>query len=110
MPRSAKSFNPFYAMLVLVGTAFVVTACAYTVMCYVTLQGPGAAGEGATAGAEHGLFVWMSRYGTTALVTEVVLLGLLTAGAIGTDEFWQRRAHRADEQDDQENFKQQVSR
>ena len=37
---------------------------------------------------------WMDRHGNTALLAELALLGVCTFGAIGTDEYWQRRAAR----------------
>lgn len=35
---------------------------------------------------------FMDQHGMKLLVGEVLLLGLFTVGAIGTDEYWQRRA------------------
>jgi hypothetical protein len=77
--------NPFYVLLIVVGVAFLVTACAYGVMAFrdvatsETEQPPGS-----------GLMEFMDRYGMLLLGAEVILLGLFTVGAIGTDEFWQR--------------------
>ena len=83
-----KSFNPFYVLLVIVGIAFVVSACAFGVMAYrgVSL---GRSGEPLAAG---GLMAFMDQHGMILLGAQVLLLGLFTVGAIGTDEFWQRRA------------------
>ncbi len=88
MKLSRKSANPFYALLVLVGLTFVVTAAAYGVMA---VRESRAAATGETV-AEHPLMRWMHEHGNTALLTELALLGVCTFGAIGTDEFWQRRA------------------
>jgi hypothetical protein len=38
----------------------------------------------------------MSRHGETALMTELALLAACTFGAIGTDDYWQRRNAAAD--------------
>ncbi|MEX2176568.1 MAG: hypothetical protein WD872_19540 [Pirellulaceae bacterium] len=79
----AKPFNPFFVLLLVVGTAFALTACAY---CAMTVRG-----QNAAAADEGGLIGLMDQYGLTILVTELVLLGVLTFAAIGTDEFWTRR-------------------
>jgi hypothetical protein len=83
MPQ-AKAANPFYALLMVVGVAFALTACAYGVMTVRGLD-PHRADEG-------GLVGLMDQHGLTILVVELVLLGLLTVLAIGTDEYWTRRA------------------
>jgi len=88
MKPSRKSTNPFYALLVVIGLAFVVTAAAYGVMA--TREARAAATGQSVAG--HPLMHWMHEHGNTALLAELALLGVCTFGAIGTDEFWQRRA------------------
>lgn len=88
MRRSKKSANPFYALLVLVGLSFVVTAAAYGVMATREVR---AAVTGQSV-AEHPVMHWMREHGNTALLSELALLGVCTFGAIGTDDFWQRRA------------------
>ena len=85
--KSRKAFNPFYVLLVIVGTAFIVSACAYGVMAYRDVA-IGTAGEAAEA---TGLMGFMDQHGMAILGIEVLLLGLFTVGAIGTDEYWQRR-------------------
>jgi hypothetical protein len=90
MKPSRKSANPFYALLIVVGLAFVVTAAAYGVMA-VRESRAAATGERV---AEHALIQWMHEHGNTALVAELALLGVCTFGAIGTDEFWQRRVNK----------------
>jgi hypothetical protein len=89
MRQYRKSANPFYALLVAVGIAFVVTAAAYCVMAYREREAVVTAD--ATEG-EHPLMVWMSQHGSTALLGELGVLAACTFGAIGTDDFWQRRA------------------
>jgi len=89
MKPSRKSANPFYALLVVCGTAFVVTAAAYGVMTVREAQLPTAA---SAESAEHPLIAWMDRYGNAAILVELALLGVSTVAAIATDEFWQRRA------------------
>ncbi len=91
MNKSKKSANPFYALLVLVGISFVVTAAAFYVM---TLR---ATAVSSLPTAEHPLMLWMDEHGITALLVELALLAVCTFGAIGTDEYWQRRAARSDD-------------
>jgi predicted PurR-regulated permease PerM len=86
MKKSRKSANPFYVLLVLVGITFVVTATAFCVMTSRALA------AGGVASAEHPLMAWMDKHGMTAMLVELALLGVFTIGAIGTDQFWQRRA------------------
>ena len=88
MRRSKKSANPFYALLVIVGLTFVVTAAAYGVMAVREVR----AATSSEPVAEHALMKWMHEHGNTALLSELAILGVCTFGAIGTDDFWQRRA------------------
>jgi hypothetical protein len=88
-----KSANPFYGLLVIAGIAFALTAISYGVMAFREARPPGV-DDAALAQAEHPLHVWMSRHGETALLTELGLLAICTIAAIGTDNYWQRRANR----------------
>jgi uncharacterized membrane protein len=83
MPQP-KPINPFYSVLVVVGVVFAITACAYGVMTVRGLDPRNA--------DESGLIGFLDDYGIWVLVGELVVLGLLTVAAIGTDEFWTRRA------------------
>jgi hypothetical protein len=83
--RSKKFSNPFYGLLLVAGVLFVVTASAYGVMYVQEIHGTQSVGE-------HPLMVWLERYGDAALLAELALLAVGTFGAIGTDEYWQRRA------------------
>lgn len=83
-----KSANPFYAVLIVVGLMFVVTAAAYGVMATRESQ---AAVSGQPVD-QHALMTWMHDHGNAALLGELALLGLATFAAIGTDDYWQRRA------------------
>jgi hypothetical protein len=86
---TAKAFNPFYPLLVVAGLAFAITACAYGVMTVKMLQPAGAAEVRALGG---GLLYFMDRHGLWLLVGELALLAVLTFAAIGTDDYWTRRA------------------
>ena len=87
--RSKKSANPFYALLLVVGVLFAVTATAYGVMFVQEVRE--ASGETSEM-AKHPLMNWMQRHGNTALVVELALLAAGTFGAIATDDYWQRRS------------------
>jgi hypothetical protein len=93
MRQYKKSANPFYALLIVAGIAFVVTAAAYCVMAY---RDRAAATANATAEPDHPLMVWMREHGEVALLSELAMLALGTVGAIGTDDYWQRRASARD--------------
>jgi H+/Cl- antiporter ClcA len=90
MPQP-KPINPFYSVLIVVGIVFAITACAYGVMTVRGLD-PRNADEG-------GLIGVMDDYGIWILVGELLLLGLLTMAAIGTDEYWTRRMEASQSRD-----------
>lgn len=79
-----KPINPFYAALLAAGIAFAITALVYTTMMV--------RGANPHLAAEQGLVGWMARHGGLILVVELAILALLTFAAIGTDEWWARRA------------------
>jgi hypothetical protein len=92
MRRNQKFVNPFYALLVVAGVAFALTATAYGVMAFREARPPTANSAQNAAAAEHPLMAWMSRHGEAALVCELTFLAVCTFGAIGTDDYWQRRS------------------
>lgn len=89
MAKAKEPFNPFYVLLVLLGIAFTVTACAYGVMAYrATRVGPPQAETGPN------LLVFLDRHGGMLMAGELFLLGLASAAAMGTDRLWSRRQQR----------------
>jgi hypothetical protein len=78
--------NPFYALLLVVGVAFALTGCAYTVMSFRQLD-PHAVDE-------PGMVALMKDHGLTIMLSELGVLGLLTFAAIGTDDFWTKRVEK----------------
>ena len=84
MITKMKVVNPFYAALVVVGLAFALTTCAYTVMSFRELD--------PFAAEEPGLIALMKDHGLLILVIELGLLGFLTVAAIGSDDYWTRRS------------------
>jgi hypothetical protein len=93
MRRSHKFKNPFYSLLLVAGIAFALTATAYGVMAFreARPQPIDATVAHAAATVEHPLMAWMSKHGEVALLTELGFLAVFVFGAIGTDDFWQRR-------------------
>ena len=85
--RSARP-NPFTVLLGIVGVAFTLTASAF---CISVLRG---VRPETSRQAAHGLDLLVSRYGTTALVVELVLLAVATVGSIALDEIGHREVRR----------------
>lgn len=79
-----KPTNPFYAVLVVAGVAFTITACAYGVM---TVRGM----RGATEPAASGLISFLERHGFRLLMIELGVLAIATVLAMATDDYWTRR-------------------
>jgi len=93
--KTKKPFNPFYVLLLIVGTVFAITAFAYGVM---TLRlGQGGPVAATTQGAA--LIEFLARHGTGLLIGELIVLAVLTVGAIGTDEYWSRRTDQKSQSD-----------
>jgi hypothetical protein len=92
--KAAGRKNPFYVLLVAVGIAFLVTACAYGVMAYRDVAFSATDRQIASSG----LIGFIDQHGMTALAIEIGLLGLFTVGAISTDSYWQRASSAAEEQ------------
>jgi hypothetical protein len=82
--------NPFYALLVIAGVAFGLTACAYGVMAFRQAR-PDSQPLAAT---DTSLLGVLDHHGGMILGGEIVLLALLTIAAMGTDNFWEKRAER----------------
>jgi hypothetical protein len=79
-----KLKNPFYVLLMIVGTAFALTACGFTVMAVrMSRQLPPGPGD-----------EFFDAYGMWLMLAQLALLAVLTFAAIGTDDYWTRRAAR----------------
>lgn len=83
MPRG-KPVNPFYAVLVVVGITFALTASLYGVMTVRKLD--------PRAAEPTGVMAFMEHQGVTLLIFELVVLALLTFAAIASDDYWMRGA------------------
>lgn len=82
MPR--KGFNPFYALLVVVGVVFAVTATAYGVMTVRKLRHPQEPNP-------HPLIEALDEHGAYLLMGELAVLAAASVAAMATDSFWIRR-------------------
>jgi hypothetical protein len=85
---STKRRNPFYVMLVPLGVAFVVSAFAYYVMAFQSVN-PVRDAAGSQA---HPLFKWLRAHGDTVMLVELAGLAVLTVAAIATDHIWGKSA------------------
>jgi hypothetical protein len=88
--------NPFYVLTLVVGTAFLITCFAYSVMTVNEMDPYGAPAESISRNSN--LIRFLKVYGLHLLVTELVLLAICTFAAIGTDDFWHKRAERSQKQ------------
>jgi hypothetical protein len=99
MPKPSAAFNPFYALLLVAGVVFAITACAYGVMAARFVE-PAAASTPSSSG--QGLLNFLDRHGFTLLLVELLVLAAATFAAIGTDEYWTRRAASRSRQSDEQ--------
>ena len=81
MPAPVRH-NVFYLLLIPAGLIFTITVAAYGYMAFVAVNAPPA---DAARTAVHPLWQWMRVHGNTALLVELVVLGLITVGVIATD-------------------------
>ncbi len=84
-PRTRKPrTNPFYVMLMVVSTVFLVTTMGYLVGPYVHKQAIAQPGAGPTPGS-LALAGWFDRKGELALAIEFAMMFLLAILAMATD-------------------------
>ncbi|MEX2026635.1 MAG: hypothetical protein WEH44_05030, partial [Pirellulaceae bacterium] len=89
MARSKRQLtNQFYVDQKVVGVAFALTASAYGRSARLKL-------DAETFDRNAAFIALVDRYGMLSMIVELGLLTVLTILAIGTDEFWERRAQRA---------------
>jgi hypothetical protein len=70
---------------------FALTAVCYGLMAFHDARQLVAHEAPVAAQADHPLLALMRERGEAALLVELAFLALFTFGAIGTDDFWQRR-------------------
>lgn len=94
MAKKKEPFNPFYALLLVAGFLFAITAFAYGVMSFTALhKGP------IVAGPDSGqqLLVFLDQHGGMLMMGELVVLGIATVGVIGWDQIATSRASAREE-------------
>lgn len=84
--KAKRRVNPFYVVLVLVGTIFALTACAYGVMAVKQMHASNQLLP--STAPEEGFVAFMDQEGPKVMLIELAILALATVGAIGTDRFW----------------------
>ena len=92
MAKSKQPKNPFYAVLLVVGVIFAITACAYCVMAFRAVTGE-PPGQVSTSG--EGLMRFLDQYGMWIMLAEITVLAVATVGAIGTDRYWIKRGNKS---------------
>ncbi len=93
--RHKQGINPFYVLLVIVGTAFVVTAFAYGLMAFNTVHPTSVPSDSSVIpNPNHPLWQMLRRHGNQLLLWEVALLSVFTLAAMVTDTYWSGRPAR----------------
>jgi hypothetical protein len=93
VPKAKPPYNPFYALLVIVGVAFTITACAYALMM-VRASRPDssvAAGSNFEVEEQGALMKLLDERGMEIMGVEVLILGVATVGAIALDQWRSKR-------------------
>ena len=83
MTPRRKFVNPFYVLVVIVGIAFTVTACAYGVMTVRGLRP-----ELSADGSGENLMTFLDRHGFRLMLIELGALAVFAAAAMITDTLW----------------------
>ena len=79
--------NPFYALLLVVGVAFLLTATSYGVLAFRDVQGQSPTASGS------GLMLFLDRHGALLLAGELAVLIVASLAAMATDGYWTKRNH-----------------
>lgn len=85
--KAREPFNPFYALVILLGVAFCITTFAYYTMAF-RASAPAAA----EVDRGPGLMSLVDRYGVQTIFVELGLLGAATFGAMSLDRLRTRNA------------------
>jgi hypothetical protein len=80
---SRRRVNPFYAIVLLAGVAFTLTACAYGWMTYLSTRRPTSATS--AAASQSSLLPILREHGTQLMAGELVVLAIATLAAFATD-------------------------
>jgi hypothetical protein len=95
-PRKPLYPNPFYVLVVLAGTAFVITTLGWLVAPMIQQKAmkaaPGASAPGAGSLA---MATWLDRWAVTALTVEIVVLIVASLLAMAVDRWFPGKSKRA---------------
>ncbi len=91
MSGNSKVVNPFYIILVVTGILFTVTAIGFGIVVVRDVRQLSPIGD---PHAGSSLLAWLDAHGVLVMTVQLVILALCTVAAIGTDDFWTRRAQR----------------
>lgn len=83
--KTKQPFNPFYALLLVAGILFAVSACAYGVMAFTAVKN-GRIVEGPSSSQR--LLVFLDDHGGKLLTGELLVLAIATVGVM----YWDQRA------------------
>jgi hypothetical protein len=86
-PRKPLFPNPFYVVVLLASTLFVVTALAYCVSPWAA-ESAAARGGGAPSASSARLAAWLDRHGPTALGIEFVVMLIFGVLAMAMDSWF----------------------
>jgi hypothetical protein len=85
--NSKRGFNPFYVLVVVVGTAFTVTAFAYGVMAFRVFHTSATPQADAEDSGER-LMALLDRRGLEIMGAELAILGVASVAAMSSDRWW----------------------
>ncbi|MGE0609746.1 MAG: hypothetical protein AB7O62_21830 [Pirellulales bacterium] len=91
MKKSAGPPNPFYVLLVIVGIAFSMTACAYGVMAVRAVK----AGTAVEVSPDNRLIQFLDQHGAKLMAGEIAALAVATVAAMVSDGWWARRSEKS---------------
>ena len=94
-PRKPLFPNPFYVVLMVTSTLFVLTALAYVVSPYVGVDANGVRQAAKPGAASLALAAWLDRYGPLALGVEFVLMLAFGLLAMATDQWFPSKGQRS---------------
>jgi hypothetical protein len=86
MAQKRPFANPFYALLLVVGVAFLLTATSYGVMAFRDVRGHSAAASGS------GWMMFLDQHGGLLMAGELAVLVIASVAAMATDGYWTSRA------------------
>lgn len=94
-PRKPLFPNPFYFVLLIASTLFVMTALAYVVSPWVGADAAGVRQAAKAGSASQALADWLDRNGPLALGIEFVLMLIFALLAMATDHWFPAKVKRS---------------